>query len=300
METLAPLLATVAIAGCGRWHFDARATGDGNGDDIGAVPDAGCKGTGPWGALTRIDELSMTPNTEYGGQISGDGLTLYFDSHVTGDQELYVARRAARTATFDPATRIVELGSPATDSNASLTGDGLELWFDSDRTGSACVFVATRATTADSWGVPVRQDQLCLANQIVGPYITPDGLSLLYNTVVDGHGEGDLGIAERATRGATFPPGASLGLSGGNGFGVLSRDRLTIYFESTVGVRIELHQATRATTAAAFGPITPIAELDTIANNEDVSVTDDEAELFFASDRAAGDTDLWRASRPCQ
>ena len=148
------------------------------------------------------------------------------------------------------------------------------------------------------FGPAVKQTQLCGAEQVGGSYISGDGLTLLYNTAIDGNGEGTLLVAKRSTRLDLFGVGSSLGFSGMNGYGVLSRDQLTIYFETTMGPSIQLRSATRASPAAAFGAPQMITELDTAGGNVDVSVSADEADAIFSSDRM-GDMDLYRASRPC-
>ncbi len=77
-------------------------------------------------------------------------------------------------------------------------------------------------------------------------------------------------------------------------------DELTIYFQrSTVDAGFDLFSATRAVTTAAFGAATPIKELDTPANESDMSVSPDGLRTYFASDRAGGLGlyDIWQASR---
>jgi hypothetical protein len=180
-----------------------------------------------------------------------------------------------------------------------MTADGLELYFDSDRGASLCMWRATRASITDEFGAPVRQDQLCPTGQFGGPSISADGLTLVYNSSLDAVAEGDLYLSVRASRDAPFPPGAKLaGLPAMVGYPVLSADRLRIWFEEEIGPDLELVTAERISPSDNFTNLQGLTELDTGTGNVDISLTLDEAEVYFASNRG-GDFDVWHASRPC-
>jgi hypothetical protein len=60
---------------------------------------------------------------------------------------------------FGPAVLVTELSSPGGDTRPSIRHDGLEIFFQSNRTGSIALsndlWVATRASTLDAWSTPV-------------------------------------------------------------------------------------------------------------------------------------------------
>jgi WD40-like Beta Propeller Repeat len=71
--------------------------------------------------------------------ITHDGLSLYFDSTRPGGlggPDLWVATRASTADEFGPASHLRALSSPGLDARPSISWDGSELFFSSNRTGS--------------------------------------------------------------------------------------------------------------------------------------------------------------------
>jgi len=82
--------------------------------------------------------------------ISSDGLTLYFASDrdtADGNMNIWVAARSSVSDPFGEPVEITELSSTATDWTPTLTGDGLTMFFASDRDGTLDIWYATRAAT---------------------------------------------------------------------------------------------------------------------------------------------------------
>lgn len=80
----------------------------------------------------------------------------------------------------------------------------------------------------------------------------------------------------------------------------LSPDELTITFQRIVANSgFDLFTATRPSTTASFSPPSPIGDLDTPANEADLSVSPDGLHAYFASDREGGlgGYDIWQAER---
>ena len=105
--------------------------------------------------------------------------TMYFQSSRPGmgGVDIY-ASTLQPDETFGPAVRVAELSSPYNDQNPTISRDGLEMYFASDRPGSAIgpdgvrlpdIWVSTRASTSDPWGTPVNLDQVNVA--LGGPAI---------------------------------------------------------------------------------------------------------------------------------
>lgn len=93
--------------------------------------------------------------------LSPDELTIYFaGAAATGnDWEIYTSTRATMTFPFSIAMMpIPSLTSPYADWTPSVSADGLELFFQSDRASAGSqsydIWVSRRATTADAWGTP--------------------------------------------------------------------------------------------------------------------------------------------------
>jgi hypothetical protein len=88
------------------------------------------------------------------------GTFLFFSSEgrtVGGFQDIYMSRQRA-DGSFAPATAVSELNTGLHDFMPNIRKDGLEMVFNSNRTGGIGgqdVYTASRASTADPWSAPV-------------------------------------------------------------------------------------------------------------------------------------------------
>jgi hypothetical protein len=286
--------ALVWLAACGRLAFDPRA-GDA------AAPDdapANCLGTGTFSAITPVAAVN-DPDKQYGSFITPDGLGFYYDQPGNGVERLFFTTRPDRHSAFGPGQPVLGVGIGANDGDASITADGLELFFDSDRGGSHCPWRATRSAFIAPFDTPVRQDQLCTSGEFVGPQISADGMTLVYNSSLDQMTEGDLYLSFRTDRAAPFPAGTRLaGLPANIGFPALSKDRLRIWFEHDLGSSLEIMTAQRISPSDDFSQVRTVSELNFGDTQGDISLTLDEAEVGFSSS-TAGNFDVFTATRPC-
>ena len=103
--------------------------------------------------------------------------TMYFTSSRPGlgGNDIYTSTLQA-DGTFGPAQLVFEVSSPYNDQHPSISRDGLEMYFMSDRPGSTPnpdsgvsgppgepsldIWVSTRASTSDPWGAPQNLDVL--------------------------------------------------------------------------------------------------------------------------------------------
>ena len=106
--------------------------------------------------------------------------TLYFNSNRSGNQDIY-ASTLQPDGTFGQPQPITELNTAATEQQVTISRDGLEMYFISDRPGSTPnpdsgvsgppgqpspdIWVSTRASTSDPWGTPQNLD---VFNQALG------------------------------------------------------------------------------------------------------------------------------------
>lgn len=102
--------------------------------------------TDSFAAGVAIDGLPGATIGSFGyGALSGDQLQLYFE--MDNPLEIYEATRTSVTAPFSAPTPVPNVNvATARDEDASITADGLELYFDSDRAGAQgqAIHVATR------------------------------------------------------------------------------------------------------------------------------------------------------------
>ncbi|HUU16528.1 MAG TPA: hypothetical protein VMW72_05215 [Sedimentisphaerales bacterium] len=154
-----------------------------------------------WGTPVNLGPTVNSGAGEVFPSISADGLQLYFSEWEVfrpggyGNSDMWVT---TRRAVSDPWGTPVNLGqtvnSSSGDAGTSLSPDGLELFFDSDRPGGSGdwdLWVATRETTDDPWGSPVNLGPAVNnSSNDGGPSISADGLSLFFHSNRPG-GSGD-------------------------------------------------------------------------------------------------------------
>jgi hypothetical protein len=134
----------------------------------------------PWVTPVELEAPVNSASFEAFPFLSGDGLSLYFTSTRTGSYGLNVAWRASPTEPWLTATNLGVSINPS--GTASLfpwvSADGLRLIYQSNRPGGRGaddLWMATRLSTAQGWGVPVNLgSQVNSANHDVSPWPSAD------------------------------------------------------------------------------------------------------------------------------
>jgi hypothetical protein len=139
------------------------------------------------------ENLGPTVNSAYldgVSDISSDGLELYFESTRPGgqgDTDIWITKRTTVDDNWEPAVSLdAPVNSSYVDWGPCIARDGLTLYLSSDRpggSGSADIYVTTRATIEDPWEEPVN-----LGPIVNGPAwdhcpsISEDGLTLVFGS----------------------------------------------------------------------------------------------------------------------
>lgn len=276
----------LAMGGCGRLDFQREDAGrtDAGAADAGALdaglPDAGPPDAGPPdGGPPEILE--------------------YLDVPLCG-----LASGAWR---LDAVRALAEINSAAEDIEPHFQFDGVHFNFGSNRGGTRfSVYETQRATPGAPFDAPTP-----IAGLSARPFnvyhlgLDEGGLSGLVASVrFGGTGGSDLYFAERASRADPFTFGreaTELDRRVDEHDPWLSADGLRVYFVSVrTGAGQELLFAERASTSAAFDPPTVIAEISSLADDDNPTLTADERVILFGSarDGGAGGLDIWIAFRP--
>ncbi|MBI1851833.1 MAG: PD40 domain-containing protein [Planctomycetes bacterium] len=161
----------------------------------------------PFGNSHPVTEVNSSDD-ELGPRLSHDALDLYFASSRPGGQgdlDLWVAHRDAVGQPFHEPTNVVELNSPANETNAAIAHDGLSIVFGSARSGghgSVDLYRSTRPSTDDVWGPPQNLDVLNSADIDKAPALSGDGRTILFRSGrPGGKGLSDIYIARDAISG---------------------------------------------------------------------------------------------------
>ncbi len=240
-------------------------------------------------------------------EISADGLTLYFDSNRAGGQgdvDIWMTTRTPGGDWGVPVPLPAPINTPYADSAASLSADGLSLYFGSNRPGgygSYDLYVATRKSKDAPWGPPVNLGPTVNGSSYDNhPSISADGLSLYFDSDRAGSLWYDIWVTKRATLNSPWQTPIHLGPAI-NDLSIklcpfICNNNLVLFFDRRV-VNREIWMARRPTPDASWQPAVP---LDGPVNSTywwdtDPSVAADGSMLYFGSYRpgGSGGQDLW-------
>jgi beta-lactamase regulating signal transducer with metallopeptidase domain len=137
-----------------------------------------------WGIPVNLGSTVNSSSWDYMPSISPDGLALYFASDRPGgfgSYDLWVTTRATSSHPWGvPINLGPTVNSSSWDYQPSISADGLSLFFASPRPGGLGpddIWVTTRATVSDPWGVPVN----------LGPPVNSAADEFTPNISSDGH-----------------------------------------------------------------------------------------------------------------
>jgi hypothetical protein len=151
---------------------------------------------------------------------SYDGLEMYIMSDRLGgwgNSDLWVSRRASTDKDWDlPENLGFNVNSSSEDSMASISSDGLTLYFSSNRSGgygNYDIWMTTRATKEAPWGPAVNVgSNINSSVSDAWPWVSPDGLELYFTSYrFGGYGDGDFYVAGREATSDPWGVAANLG-----------------------------------------------------------------------------------------
>lgn len=257
------------------------------------------------GMATKVPNVNSS-NGEDPPDISADGLELYFSSdrphgaNVCYD-DIWVAKRATKD---EPWGVPVNLGPPVNtsfhESQCCISSDGLELCFSDGfppwYTGGAFrpggygngdLWVSTRDTRQDTWGIPVNLGPVVNSSSWEScPSISPDGLSLFFcSDRPGGYWGSHIYVATRQTKADPWGPPVNLGpLVNGRKWQAraeISPDGLLLFFSAGT-THIDLLVSRRATTADPWGtPVSLGAAVNTAKDEYGPTFSADCSTLYF-------------------
>jgi OmpA-OmpF porin, OOP family len=207
--------------------------------------------------------------------------------------------------------RLLEaLSDPAAlDADPTMPDDARELYFVSSRTGSAGIdiWVSRRDSVDDEWGTAEPVPELNSADADQDPEISPDGLTLHFNSnrvVAGAKGGFDLFVSTRESRADDWsPPDLVLELNSAESdmAAVMNQEQTTIFFHRVDGTGgYDLYAAEREATSDDWSMPLPVSGINTVDFQEaDPWLSADGLTLYFNSNRTggSGDSDIYRTTR---
>ena len=159
----------------------------------------------PWGEPEILWFSADSSIIDFGPCLSADGLELYYSSNRDIAFNTLIAKRATLS---DPWEEPVNIGPavsrPSGEFGPSISTDGLELFFGSERSGgegSTDLWVTKRETINDPWTEAVNLGSAVNSKDVDNsPFITPDGLMLFFESNrAGGYGDFDIWVSKRKT-----------------------------------------------------------------------------------------------------
>jgi Tol biopolymer transport system component len=188
----------------------------------------------------------------------------------------------------------------------SITEDGLEFYFNSDRLGDYDVFVSVRTSVDAAWGPPDYIVAITTADTETSPVISGDGLVLFFTKNPSGPGGDEVLVTTRASRQEQFgPPALVTELnSGETDIGAapiwdLGRMLLCSRRRDDGAHGTDIYEVDVDLPTLTFGTPQLIGALATDDDECRASGSLDGLEVFFDTDRPGTDGyGIWRATRP--
>jgi len=203
-----------------------------------------------WSTPVLASELNSA-SIETDPEISVDGLTVLFSSQRSPSQlnDIWSATRTSTALSFGTPTRVAVLSASGNECCAVMAADELHVVFAGQPSSNIELYVSSRGSVASTWGAPALVTELVTTSQESNPYLTPDGLSVYFDSDRPGSAGGrDLYVATRPDVGSPFSTPqriSELATSDEERDTWLSPDGHRLYFSSSRSGNFDLHYAER-------------------------------------------------------
>ena len=295
-------LVLVVVAACGEVDEHRHLDGGGSGS-ADASPDArvpSCLGV-PFSAPAPVTELNSTAPDEF-LRLSSDELSAYFSRIGSAAPTMgYVATRTSTTAAFGGIATLQMTGSTSSEVlSPSVTADGRTILFTSSRQGGLGgldIWMATRATTADTFGNITNVSGANAAGAEEDVNVVPDGSAIYFSS---DRNAGIPNVFRAAKSGATYSSPVVV-LSDANmsvNRVVISEDELTMFYQEGNDIH-EIHRNTKTDSWTVQATTAP--EINSPNAEHPTWISNDGCRLYFETDRQGTQQfDLYRAVRTPQ
>jgi Tol biopolymer transport system component len=243
--------------------------------------------------------------------LSANELTMVFHSLRSGGpggRDLWIAQRSTTTAPFDTPTLMTQVNSSSEEYGPSLSADGLELYFGSNRPGGSGdydIWVAKRAAVGDAFASPVVLPAVNSTATDYFPILSADGLSLYFaSTRSGGLGNHDTWVSTRADQTSAFPAPTNFADTNTSDDEIaiaMSADKLTFFIQSSRSGTLggyDVWIASRSTTAQPFGATSNLTAVNSTSQDQATWLSPDGLRLYQSSDRG-GSWSIYLSERSC-
>jgi hypothetical protein len=307
MQRFVGVLGVMVVSACSFEH--GSLSSDATTGDAEAMIDAAP--LGPWGAPVEVPINSGDGDDD--PSLTDDMLEMYFGSkrvHGTGetDENIYVVRRNTLAEAWSPPVEVAELNSGSADTTTKVTGDGLTIFFSSDRGGNSDLYYALRPDRASPWSTPGRIMELSSGGGDFAAFAQKNlkHVVLCAGDVTDNEA---LYTSDRPTTLEPWnPPSRIVELddSGVSECDPMERIDPTahtdvIYYSSWVGntdKTYDIYRAERASSSVPWSNRTKVDGINTDGHHDrDPWLSADERTMFFSSTRSGSVDKIFMSTR---
>ena len=234
------------------------------------------------------------------GDASGDGVAAIdaprMDADILGQ-------------TFSNITVLPVVNDPTyNEDDPCLTGDLLEIFFDSDRPASGAamgdVWTAKRASATDPFGPPTLVTELASLSDDTTPEVSLDGLTMYFSSDRAAAGDRDIYVTTRPDRASPWSTPQRVAELSKSGLDDDSAepmpDGVHLVMSSGVQPTLDLLLATRTSPTAPWSSLVALPGLSDPTSDESQQwASPDLTVIYFVTDRAPSTSqDIWLATRP--
>jgi hypothetical protein len=206
------------------------------------------------------------------------------------------------TGPFGPPQLVSISTSTTREDDITLTGDMLEIFFESDRVtqGQSDIYTSRRANVADAWSLPSRVDELSTTYLETSMEISTDGLTLYFSSNRPPSTTVDVFVSTRPDRNSPWSAPelvSAVSSTSANDYNAQPWNDKTLFLGSDrMPARggSDIFRATRSSGSATWSTPMVVGGLDT-NRYEGEAFADATGAIWFTGD-SAGDDDIWRAT----
>lgn len=209
---------------------------------------------------------------------------------------------------FTNITKLTPISDPTYDEDdPTLTGDLLEIYFDSDQPAAGAamgdIWVAKRASTADPFGTPTLVTELASLSDDTTPEVSTDGLTMYFASDRLTAGDRDIYVTTRPDRTSAWSTPqrvAELSSIDDDDSAEPMPDGLHLVMSRGPGMILDLCVATRASKTVPWNPPVTLPGISDPAYDESQQWSSpDLTVIYFVTDRPPSTSqDIWLAKRP--
>ncbi len=257
-----------------------------------------CKTDAPFTSLAPVSVSGMA--SEYAATLSPDELQIWYGR----DGKVWHATRSKRTEPFS-APFAITLTNDGSEADPMVTADGQTMLFiHAPPNADWDIWLATKDSSGSFGSARLESAISSASTTEVLPFATKNRERLYFSGNLGGTGM-DVYVASASGSDYASPKRVDELSSTGDEIGaIVSDDELTVYVASSrtdLGAKgkLDVLRATRTSSAAPFGPLTNVAELNTAADDRVTWISPDACRVYFDATRSGGSgaSDIWVAER---